>query len=92
MRLKERPSPKQKSRATLVTFMAVTSATRPTSVPLYVFPPPPPPTSLADSGVSVVDEVPSAFRPQVTLGLAFRFNAGLWHKKKSHKCLQLHLC
>jgi hypothetical protein len=48
-------------------------------------PPPPLRASPADSGVSVVDEVPSAFRPQVTLGLAYSLCGSFWHKKKARQ-------
>ena len=48
-----------------------------------VFLPPPLPTSPTDSGVSVVDEVPSAFRPQVTLGLAYSLCGSYWHNEKN---------
>jgi len=60
----------KKSRAASVINTVITSG-NPANFSTSVFPPLPLSTSPADSGVSVVDEVPSACRPQVTLGLAY---------------------
>ncbi len=68
-------------------------ATRPTSYSpfapgswLQVLPQPLPHS--VDSGVSTVDEVPSAFRHRITPGMASRFMA---QKKKTHKWRRSHL-